>query len=56
MTRKEFDALKAKLMEQKEKSADMEILAAKLFGLLHHISALLPNEVKEVLKKYGYSE
>lgn len=56
MTRAELNELKAKLADQKDKSADMEVVASKLFGLLGSIHAVLPNEVKELLKKYGYGE
>ena len=55
------DELRAKIIaynkrvaRKTEMAADMEILAAKLFGLLEGLSALLPDEVKAVLRKYGY--
>lgn len=55
MTRKELDALKAHLRKQKEKAADMEILAEKLFGILDrflYVLPVLPDEVKEIIAKY----
>lgn len=56
MTRSELEALKEKARSRKEKASDMDILAGRLFGLLRGIAALLPEEVKAVLKKYGYEE
>lgn len=56
MTQTELEALKTKLKAQKEMSEDLTVLVAKLFGLLGGISALLPEEVKKILRKYGYEE
>lgn len=57
MTKAEFEALKAKAREIREKSADMEIIVAQLMKLPYgQLKKVLTDEVLAVLAKYGYGE
>ena len=52
MTKAEFEALKARLREQKEKAVDLEQMVAPLLKLAEAVWVLLPAEVRDVLEKY----
>jgi hypothetical protein len=57
MTKAEFEALKAKAREIREKSADMDIIVAQLMKLPYgQLKKVLTDEVLAVLTKYGYGE
>lgn len=57
MKKSEFDALKSKAKEVKEKSTDMDTLIAAIMKLPYgQLKKVLSDEVLAVLKKYGYSE
>lgn len=57
MTKAEFEALKAKAREIREKSADMDIIVAQLMKLPYgQLKKVLTDEVLAVLAKYGYGE
>lgn len=57
MTKAEFEALKAKAREIREKSADMDIIVTQLMKLPYgQLKKVLTDEVLAVLTKYGYGE
>ena len=57
MTKAEFEAMKAKAREIREKSADMDIIVAQLMKLPYgQLKKVLTDEVLAVLTKYGYGE
>lgn len=57
MTKAEFEALKAKAREIREKYADMDIIVAQLMKLPYgQLKKVLTDEVLAVLAKYGYGE
>ena len=57
MTKAEFEALKAKAREIREKSADMDIIVAQIMELPYgQLKKVLTDEVLAVLAKYGYTE
>lgn len=57
MTKAEFEALKAKAREIREKSADMDIIVTQLMKLPYgQLKKVLTDEVLAVLAKYGYGE
>ena len=56
MTRKELDALKAKIAEKKEKADDLDIIVSKIMALPYgQLKKVLTDEVVAVLEKYGYN-
>jgi hypothetical protein len=55
MTNAEFKAIKAKLVAQKDKATDMDVLIAAISKLPPgQLKKVLSEEVLAVLKKYGY--
>ena len=56
MTRKELDAMKAKIAEKKEKADDLDIIVSQVMALPYgQLKKVLTDEVLAVLEKYGYS-
>ena len=56
MTRKKLNALKASILERKEKSSDLDILVTEIMKLPPgQLKKVLTDEVKAVLEKYGYT-
>lgn len=56
MTKAEFEALKAKIQENKDKGIDLDKIMAAFADLTDAIKAILPDEVKAILEKYKQSE
>ena len=57
MTRKELNALKAKIAEKKDKANDLDIIVSQIMDLPHgQLKKVLTDEVLAVLKKYGYTQ
>lgn len=57
MKRTELDALKANIVEKKEKATDVDIIVSQIMTLPHgQVKKVLTDEVMEVLAKYGYTE
>ena len=57
MTRKELDAVKAKIAEKQEKASDLDIIVNQIMALPYgQLKKVLTDEVMAVLKKYGYTE
>lgn len=57
MTRKELNALKAKIAEKKDKATDLDIIVAEIMKLPPgQLKKVLTEPVMEVLRKYGYAE
>ena len=57
MTRARLNALKASVVERKEKSSDMDILVSAFKKLpFGQFKKLMSEELLAVLAKYGYTE
>lgn len=57
MTRKELNALKAKIAEKKDKANDLDIIVSQIMELPHgQLKKVLTDEVLAVLEKYGYTQ
>lgn len=57
MTRKELNALKAKIAEKKDKANDLDIIVSQIMELPHgQLKKVLTDEVLTVLEKYGYTQ
>ena len=57
MNNKEFKAIKARLLAQKEKSTDMDIMVNAIKKLPYgQLKKVLTEDVLAVLAKYGYTE
>lgn len=57
MTRKELEALKAKVTEKKEKASDLDVIISQVMALPHgQLKKVLTDEVMAVLEKYGYTK
>lgn len=57
MTRKELNALKAKIAEKKEKASDLDVIVTQVMALPYgQLKKVLTSEVLAVLEKYGYSQ
>lgn len=57
MTKAEFEALKAKIQEKKDKAKDLDIIVAQIMQLPYgQLKKVLTDEVMAVLEKYGYTE
>ena len=57
MTNAEFKAIKAKVLAQKAKATDLDIIVSEIMKLPHgQLKKVLTDEVLAVLKKYGYTE
>lgn len=57
MNNKEFKAIKAKLVAQKDKATDLDIIVQQIMQLPYgQLKKVLTDEVMAVLKKYGYGE
>lgn len=57
MKRKELDALKAKIAENKEKAADVDVIMEQILLLpFGQMKKIFTEEVLAVLAKYGYTE
>ena len=57
MTKAEFKAIKAKVLVQKEKATDLDIIVSEIMKLPPgQLKKVLTDEVLAVLKKYGYTE
>jgi hypothetical protein len=55
MKRSKLNALKDRIRKDHEKVSDMDILMAEIMALPHgQLKKVLTDEVKAVLKKYGY--
>lgn len=56
MTNQEFKAVKAKLVAQKDKATDMDVLVEAISKLPPgQLKKVLSEEVLAVLEKYGYT-
>lgn len=57
MKRKELNALKAQIVEKKEKASDLDVLISEIMKLPYgQLKKVLTDEVMTVLAKYGYTE
>lgn len=57
MTNAEFKAIKAKIVAQKEKATDLDIIVSQIMQLPYgQLKKVLTDEVIAVLAKYGYAE
>lgn len=57
MKKAEFEALKARAREIREKSDDMDVIVAQIMKLPYgQLKKVLTDEVLAVLAKYGYGE
>ena len=57
MKRAELDALKAKIVEKKDKATDLDIIVTEIMKLPPgQLKKVLTEPVVEVLAKYGYTE
>ena len=57
MTRKELEALKARITENRTKAADLDIIVSQIMQLPYgQLKKVLTDEVMAVLAKYGYGE
>ena len=57
MTRKELDALKAKIAEKNEKANDLDVIISQVMALpFGQLKKVLTDEVMAVLEKYGYTK
>lgn len=57
MTRKELNAVKAKIAEKQEKASDLDIIVSQIMALPHgQLKKVLTDEVMAVLEKYGYTD
>ena len=57
MKRVELDALKANILEKKDKANDMDIIVGQIMKLPYgQLKKVLTDEVMAVLAKYGYTE
>jgi hypothetical protein len=57
MTNAEFKAIKAKIVAQKEKATDLDIIVSQIMQLPYgQLKKILTDEVIAVLAKYGYNE
>ena len=56
MTRKELNAMKAKIAEKSEKASDLDVIVSQVMALPHgQLKKVLTDEVMAVLEKYGYA-
>ena len=56
ITRKDLDALKAKIAEKKEKASDLDVIVTQVMALPYgQLKKVLTDEVMAVLEKYGYT-
>ena len=57
MTRKELNALKAKIAEKQEKASDLDVIVSQVMALPYgQLKKVLTSEVLAVLEKYGYTQ
>ena len=57
MTRKELNALKASILNRKEKASDLGFIVTEIMKLPYgQLKKVLSDEVMAVLEKYGYTE
>jgi hypothetical protein len=57
MTRKELNAVKAKIAEKQEKASDLDIIVSQIMALPYgQLKKVLTDEVMAVLEKYGYTK
>jgi hypothetical protein len=57
MKRVELDALKASIVEKKDKATDLDIIVSQIMQLPRgQLKKVLTEEVMAVLAKYGYTE
>lgn len=57
MTNAELKAIKAKIVAQKEKATDLDIIVSQIMQLPYgQLKKVLTDEVIAVLAKYGYAE
>lgn len=57
MTRKELNAVKAKIAEKQEKASDLDIIVSQVMALPYgQLKKVLTDEVMAVLEKYGYTK
>lgn len=57
MTNAEFKSIKAKIVAQKEKATDLDIIVSQIMQLPYgQLKKVLTDEVIAVLAKYGYAE
>lgn len=57
MKRKELDALKTRILEKRQKAADLDVLVEALLALsAGQVKKLLTGDVLAVLEKYGDME
>ena len=56
ISRKDLDALKAKIAEKKEKASDLDVIVTQVMALPYgQLKKVLTDEVMDVLEKYGYT-
>lgn len=57
MKRKELDALKERIAENKTKASDLDIIVSQIMQLPYgQLKKALTDEVMAVLAKYGYTQ
>lgn len=57
MKRSELNALKATILDRKEKSGDLDVIVTEVMKLPYgQLKKVLTDEVMTVLAKYGYTE
>lgn len=57
MKRKELEALKAQIIENRTKATDLDIIVSQIMQLPYgQLKKVLTDEVMAVLAKYGYGE
>lgn len=57
MNNKEFKAIKARLVAQKDKATDLDIIVQQIMQLPYgQLKKVLTEDVMKVLEKYGYTE
>ena len=57
MKRKELDALKERIAENKTKASDLDIIVSQIMQLPYgQLKNVLTDEVMAVLAKYGYTQ
>ena len=57
MKRKELDALKERIAENKTKASDLDIIVSQIMQIPYgQLKKVLTDEVMAVLAKYGYTQ
>lgn len=57
MKRKELDALKERIAENKTKASDLDIIVSQIMQLPYgQLKKVLTDDIMAVLEKYGYTQ